>query len=95
MRAPWRSSWNCVKLPFQRQWPIALHYKGRPVGDARLDLLVADQLVLELKAVDCLHPVHQAQLINYLKATKRPLGLLINFNVPLLKDGIRRVVLTG
>jgi GxxExxY protein len=81
-------------ISFQRQWPIALHYKGEPVGEARLDFLVGGQLIIELKAVDLLHPIHQAQVINYLKATKLQLGLLINFNVEHLKDGIKRIVLT-
>lgn len=81
-------------IPFKVQEPISLNYKGRPVGQARLDLLVGDLLVVELKAVDALLPVHHAQVINYLKATGCQRGLLINFNVPLLKDGINRVVLT-
>lgn len=81
-------------ISFEIQKPISLNYKGRPVGQTRLDLLVGDQLVVELKAVDMLLPVHHAQVINYLKATQCQLGLLINFNVPLLKDGINRIVLT-
>ena len=72
-------------IPFERQKPIELLYKGQIVGDARLDLLVDRQLIGELKAIDALHPIHQAQVINYLKATKHQLGLLINFNVERLK----------
>lgn len=60
----------------------------------RLDMLVADRLVVELKAVDELAPIHMVQVISYLKATGHKLGLLINFNVPILKQGIRRVVLS-
>ena len=60
----------------------------------RLDLLVEDQVIVELKAVEALQPVHQAQLLTYLKLTDRRLGLLINFNTPLLKDGIRRLALS-
>lgn len=82
------------KVPFAQQHPISLSYKGHSVGEARLDLFVDNQLVVELKAVDELHPVHKAQVINYLKATSCQVGLLINFNVPLLKDGLSRVVLT-
>jgi GxxExxY protein len=82
------------EIPFQRQWPIALQYKGQLVGEARLDFLVGDRLIVELKAVDHLHPIHQAQVINYLKATGFQLALLINFNVEALRDGIKRVVLT-
>ncbi|TWT74567.1 hypothetical protein Pla123a_33910 [Posidoniimonas polymericola] len=89
----------CIELElrgvaFERQKPVALRYKGRPVGDARLDLLVGERLVVELKATEALHPIHHAKVINYLKATELELGLLINFHVVLLKDGIKRVVLT-
>lgn len=89
----------CIELelrgiPFERQKPIALTYKGRPVGDARLDLLAGGRLVVELKAIESLHPIHHAKVINYLKATELELGLLVNFNVVLLKDGIKRVILT-
>lgn len=59
----------------------------------RLDLLVDDRLVAEIKSVDRLAPIHQAQLLTYLKLTGHRTGLLINFNVPLLKDGIKRLVL--
>jgi GxxExxY protein len=59
----------------------------------RLDLLVEDQVIVELKAVEVVLPVHQAQLLTYLKLSGKRLGLLINFNTPLLKDGIRRFVL--
>jgi len=85
---------NLRGVPFERQVHLTLVYKGAPVGQARLDLLVADRLVVELKACEGLTGVHVAQLLSYLKATHRPLGLLINFNVPLLRQGIRRVVST-
>lgn len=79
---------------FTQQHPISLQYKNEPVGEAILDFLIGGRLVVELKAVEAIHPVHHAQVINYLKATGLELGLLINFNVPLLKDGIKRIVLT-
>ncbi len=79
-------------LDFQQQVPIKLHYKGSLVGTARLDLVISRRLVVELKAVDDLHPIHLAQMISYLKATGYHPGLLINFNVDRLKDGIRRIV---
>jgi GxxExxY protein len=79
-------------IPFQRQAMLAVDYKGHPVGEGRLDLLVGGQLIVELKAVETLLPLHSAQLLSYLKTTGQPLGLLINFNVPVLKDGIRRIV---
>jgi len=89
----------CVELdfqsvPYQRQYKIAVQYRGRPVGEGRLDLLVAKILPVELKAVEALAPIHQAQLLSYLKMTGFQLGLLINFNVPVLKQGIKRVILT-
>ena len=80
-------------IPHARQFPVAISYKNHPVGQARLDLVIDSKLVCELKAVDELAPIHAAQLLSYLKATGMRLGLLINFNVPLLKDGVRRVVL--
>lgn len=80
------------EVPFRRQVPIALTYKGVPVGQPRLDLLVADRLIVELKAVDSLLPIHQAQVISYLNATRLTLGLLINFNRPTLRQGVRRVI---
>jgi len=79
---------------FERQFRVAVEYKGRKVGEGRLDLLVAKLLPVELKAVDSLAAIHQAQLISYLKMTHLQLGLLINFNVPVLKQGIKRVICT-
>lgn len=76
-----------------RQSVIGVEYKGVTVGEGRMDFVVERQVVCELKAVDELLPVHEAQLLSYLRATKLRLGLLINFNVPVLKDGIRRIVL--
>jgi GxxExxY protein len=81
-------------IPFERQRPISITYKDRPVGEGRLDLLVASQLLVELKAVETLVPIHKAQVISYLKATRLQLGLLINFNVPVLRSGIQRVVVS-
>jgi GxxExxY protein len=69
-----------------------LHYKGEAVGEGYLDFLVARCLVVELEAVETLAPIHRAQVISYLKATGLQLGLLINFNVPVLRDGIKRVI---
>ena len=67
-------------------------YKSVAIGEARLDLLVAERLVVELKAFPNLLPIHLAQLLWYLEASDRSLGLLINFNLPLLGQGIRRVI---
>ena len=79
----------------RRQVPIALAYKGRSLPRVQLDLLVEDELVVELKAVERLSPIHVAQVISYLKAGAFQLGLLINFNVPTLRQGIRRVIWSG
>ena len=77
----------------ERQKPVPLEYKGTPLGDGfRLDLLVEDSLLLEIKAVEALLPIHEAQLLTYLRLTARRFGLLLNFNEKTLKDGIRRVV---
>ena len=72
--------------------PVAVRYKNELIGEARLDMLVARRLVVELKAVDAIVPIHLAQAISYLKATGLPLALLIDFNVPVLLRGVRRVV---
>jgi GxxExxY protein len=81
-------------IPFQYQHPVDLEYKGITVSAAyRIDLLVTDLVVIEIKSVEKLEPVHEAQLLTYLRLYKRWLGLLINFNVPVLKDGIKRRVL--
>ena len=79
-------------IPFNRQKTIEVFYKGVSVGEGRLDLLLDDELVVELKAVDELNSKHLAQVISYLKATELPLGLLVNFHVDLLKRGLKRVV---
>jgi GxxExxY protein len=79
-------------ISFRRQYPISVVYKGKTVGEGKLDLLVENQLVVELKAVETLLPVHKAQVISYLKATNLHLGLLINFNVSVVRDGIQRII---
>ncbi len=81
-------------IPFERQLPVPVHYKTHRVGKGRVDLLVGGELLVELKAVDALAPIHKAQVISYLKAMGLHLGLLINFNASVLKDGIQRIVLS-
>jgi GxxExxY protein len=78
-------------LDHQLQVPVTLNYKGRPIGEGKIDVLVERQLVVELKAVSHLADAHTTQLLAYLKATDLNLGLLLNFHAPLLRDGIRRV----
>ena len=80
-------------LPFRRQIPMPVTYDGvRIDGGYRIDLLVADRVVVEVKAVRQIVQTHQAQLLTYLRLSQSPLGLLLNFNVPVLKEGITRLV---
>jgi GxxExxY protein len=80
-------------LPFQRQVILPVEYKGMHIDCGyRLDILACDLVVVELKAIEALLPVHEAQLLTYLKLSGCHIGLLINFNVPLLKNGLRRIV---
>jgi GxxExxY protein len=83
---------NLRKIKFERQKEIVITYKGFKMSGQRLDILVAGQLILELKSVEQVMPIHVAQLISYLKSTGLRAGLLINFNVQQLKSGIHRVV---
>jgi GxxExxY protein len=79
-------------VPFKRQVPLPVIYKGMPLDCSyRLDLLVDERVVVEIKAIEALLPIHDAQLLTYLKLGCWKIGLLINFNVPLLKDGIHRL----
>ena len=77
---------------FERQQSFSLTYKDRRIGDGRIDFLVDGCLVVEIKAVERLLPIHKAQVISYLKATRRRVGLLINFNERILKGGIQRII---
>lgn len=81
-----------VGINFIAQHPFTVFYEGEPVGDSRADVLVEGQLLLELKAVEQFAPIHPAKALAYLKGLNLHLGLLINFNVPLLKDGIKRII---
>ena len=81
-------------LSIERQVQVPLNYKGVPLEDSlRLDLLVDGCIILEVKAVEAILAVHKAQLMSYLRLSGRRLGFLMNFNVPVFKDGIRRVVI--
>ena len=76
------------------QVPVPVTYEGVTLDAAlRIDMLIDEQLIVELKAVDTMLPVFEAQLLTYLKLTGKRLGLLINFNVPVIRDGIRRIIL--
>ena len=82
------------EITFEKQKDLPVEYKGvRLDCGYRLDIIVASKLIVELKACDRLLPIHDAQLLTYLKLTGLKVGLLINFNVPVLKEGIKRFVL--
>ena len=79
-------------VPYVRQLPFRIRYKNHHVGEGCLDLLVDNALVVELKTVETLLPIHTAQALSYLKALELNLALLINFKVPVLRNGIKRIV---
>jgi GxxExxY protein len=82
------------QIGFRRQVPLPIRYKDVLLDCGyRLDLLVMEQVVVELKSIEKIEPLHEAQLLSYLKLSRYKIGLLINFNVPLLKDGIIRRIL--
>ncbi|MEM1444943.1 MAG: GxxExxY protein [Planctomycetota bacterium] len=82
-------------IAFERQKAIPLIYRGQSLAKShRLDLLIENKLIVELKVCERFEPIHQATLLSYLKATNLELGLLINFQVPVLKDGLTRVIRT-
>jgi GxxExxY protein len=81
-------------IGFQRQVSVPIRYRGVTLREAyRIDLLVEEAVIVELKAVAALDPIFSAQVLTYLRLAELPVGLLINFNVPVLKKGIRRLVL--
>jgi GxxExxY protein len=85
---------HLLELSFARQVDLPVEYKGLKLDCGyKIDLIVQDEVILELKAVEKLLPIHQAQLLTYLKLAHKRVGLLINFNVPLLTQGIIRRVL--
>ncbi|MEO8066581.1 MAG: GxxExxY protein [Flavobacteriales bacterium] len=80
-------------IPVLQQMAVPIIYKGvRMPNDLRLDLLVDERIIVEVKAVEEFHPVHQAQLLTYLKLTDKRVGLLLNFNSPILVKGIKRMM---
>ena len=80
------------KIPYERQKELPVEYKGTKLDCGyRLDIVVANTLIIELKACESLQPIHEAQLLTYLKLSGIKVGLLINFNVPVLKEGIKRL----
>ena len=86
---------TAVGVVHQRQVPVPIQYRGATLDcRLRIDLLVESKVVVEVKAVADVLPVHESQLLTYLRLTRLPLGLLLNFNVDHMRDGIRRRVLT-
>jgi len=80
-------------LKAEKNVRIAVEYKGKPIGEYFIDLLVEDAVILELKSVERHDPVFEAQILSYMKLTGKKVGLLINFNSKMVKDGIKRFVL--
>jgi GxxExxY protein len=81
-------------LSYRRQVPVSIVYDGKKFDEVlRLDVLVEELVICELKAVESIIPLHQAQLLTQLKLAEKRLGFLINFNVPVIKDGIKRIIL--
>ncbi len=88
----------CVELElaglrYERQVPVSVSYKTRTIGDLRLDLVVENLVLVEIKSVERIEPVFEAQVLTYLKVSGKKVGLLINFNSRLLKTGIQRFIL--
>jgi GxxExxY protein len=81
---------DAATLPYVRQVPVAVMYKGHPIGEHRPDLVVCERVLVEIKSVDALHSVHQAQVLAYMRVLRVPVGLLMNFNSEVLRTSIRR-----
>ena len=80
-------------IKYEKQKEISLKYKGKEIGKHRIDFLVENEVVLELKAVETMNKIYEAQVLTYLRAMDKRVGLLMNFNVERLKDGIKRLIL--
>jgi GxxExxY protein len=87
-----RTELESLGLAFENEKTLPVWYKKKLLGHQRIDLIVDGRLIVEVKSVESLHPVHTAQVVSYLRLTGMRLGLLVNFNVPILKQGIRRIV---
>jgi GxxExxY protein len=85
---------KAMGVKVQSEEPLPVFYRGHKVDgkEFRLDLLVENKIIVELKSVESIQPIHKKQLLTYLRLAKKPLGLLINFNESLLKDGITRII---
>jgi GxxExxY protein len=81
------------EIPFESEYVVPISYRGVFLCHQRIDLVVAGQIVVELKSIERLAAVHRAQVLNYLRAAHLRIGLLVNFNVPVIQDGLRRFIL--
>lgn len=82
------------EIPFKYEWPLPLEYKGLRIGRPyRMDLLIDERVIVEVKSIAVLAPIHEAQLLTYMRLRRIRLGLLMNFNEVVLKNGIRRKIL--
>ena len=91
-------AWEMTKrgLGYSRQHTVPIYYDKHLVGEPlRLDFLVEDKVIVEVKAVETLHPVFTAQVLSYLRLCEKPLGLLVNFHTTLMKNGVHRLILPG
>ena len=80
-------------IKFQRQLELPVYYKGEKLDcEYRIDLMIEDSLILELKSVEKILPIHEAQLLTYLRLSQKKVGLIINFNTPVLINGVKRIV---
>jgi GxxExxY protein len=84
---------ECSGLKVQKNVQIPVEYRGQPIGDYYIDILVEENVILELKSVERHDPVFEAQILSYMRLTGKKVGLLINFNSKMVKDGIKRFVL--
>jgi GxxExxY protein len=80
-------------LRYERQKRVEVHYKGRRLGEYHIDLIVEDLVVVEIKSVERTTPVFEAQILNYMRLSQKQIGLLLNFNSRLMKDGVDRFAL--
>ncbi|MCB1537852.1 MAG: GxxExxY protein [Alphaproteobacteria bacterium] len=83
-------------IPYVRQKSVRVPYRGKILScECRIDLLVADQIVVELKTIDRIAPVHEAQIMTYMRLCNAPMGFIVNFNQALIKEGIKRIVMSN
>jgi GxxExxY protein len=91
-RSALATEFDAAGLTYTREVRVPALYKGRPVGNYRIDFIVEDRVVVEVKSVERMHSIFETQVLTYLRIAKKRVGLLINFNSPLLKDGVKRLI---